>query len=163
MCVISAWWKSSQTSFCSRYGFIPGNGDGMVFLAGRRWRRLAFILPRRVLRSLTLPARPCLPDHLPYRLPALRDRYGAAGAVGDGHVGVDAEQLVDRGADVGGADRAVLDVGGLGVGFADHRAAADAAARQPHAVAVRPVVAPGVAVDPWRAAHLAHHHHQRLV
>src|SRR5271157_1460697 len=27
-------WKSSQWAACSKYGFMPGNGDGMVHLLG---------------------------------------------------------------------------------------------------------------------------------
>jgi hypothetical protein len=48
---------------------------------------------------------------------------GPAAAVGDHQIGIDAQAVVDGGADIGGADRAVPDIGGLAVGFADHGAA----------------------------------------
>src|SRR5688500_2741186 len=72
---------------------------------------------------------------------ALGDRQGPAGAVRYGHVRVDAQTLEDGGANVGWRNREVLDISGLAVGLAVHRPAADAAARKPHRVAMRPVVA----------------------
>src|SRR5271157_5892670 len=43
-------WKSSQWAACSKYGFMPGNGDGMVHLLG-------------ALSDQNLqPFLPCLPD-----------------------------------------------------------------------------------------------------
>src|SRR5207249_2413199 len=93
-----------------------------------------------------------LRQNLPKRPAAVRDGHGTAGAVGDGGVGVDAEAVVDGGADVGGADLAVADIGGMGVAGAAHGAAADAGARQHDRVAVRPVVAAGGGVDARRPA-----------
>src|SRR5262245_48863947 len=85
------------------------------------------------------------------------------GTVGHHQIRIDAETLVDGRGDVVRADGTVLDVGGLGVGSAADRSTVDAGAGEPHAVTERPVVAPGGAIDAWRAAHFAHYHHQRLV
>src|SRR5262249_52886987 len=101
--------------------------------------------------------------YLADRPATLRNRHGPAAAVGHRHLRVDPQALVYRGAHVGGADRVVADVGGLGIGAAVQRAAADARPPEPHRIAEGPVVAAAIGVDPRRAAHLAHHHHQRLV
>src|SRR5205807_2200624 len=91
------------------------------------------------------------------------NRHWAAGTVGDRHVRIDPQALENGGTDIAGADGAVLDIGGLGVGSAVDRAAANAASREPHAVAVSPVVPAGVTIDAGCAAHLAHYNYQRFV
>src|SRR5688572_30795038 len=103
------------------------------------------------------------PKNLPDRPPAVRRAGRPAGAVVDRDVGIDAERFVDRGDHVAWADRAILHIRGLAVRFADDRAAADAAAGEPHAVAIGPVIAAAVAVDARRAAHFAHDDDERLV
>src|SRR4051794_19360183 len=102
-------------------------------------------------------------QHLADGVSAIGDRVRPPGTVGHHQVRVDAKALVDRRTDVAGADGAVLDIGRLGIGGAADTAALDAGAGEPHAVAERPVIAARGPVDARRAAHLAHHHHQRLV
>src|ERR1043166_5945724 len=58
-------WKSCQASSCSRYGFMPGNGEGM-----------RSFLTRRALRGLTdihklISSQHALAKQRPGRLPAL--------------------------------------------------------------------------------------------
>ena len=67
-------------------------------------------------------------ENLADRLAAMGDGDRPAGAVVDRHLRVDAQALVDRRANVGGAHRPVLDVGRLRVGRAVDRAAPDAGA-----------------------------------
>ena len=77
---------------------------------------------------------------------------------------VDAEGVENRGADVIGADRVAGRIGGPSVGGAVDGPAADAGAGQDGAIAVRPVLAAGVAASDVRlAAELADPDDQRLV
>src|SRR5438132_12975050 len=93
----------------------------------------------------------------------LSDWHWATAAVIDRHLGVNTQTLVDGGADVGGADRQVLDVRGLRIGCAVDRAAPDAGSGQEHGVAVSPVVATSVAVDSRATTHSTHQNSQRFV
>ena len=82
-------------------------------------------------------------------------REGAAGGVDQLGLGVEAEPPVDRGGQVGGGDRVGGGVGAVAVAGAVDVAPLDAAAGEHGRVAVGPVVAAGVAVDPGRPAELA--------
>src|SRR5262245_58552046 len=73
---------------------------------------------------------------LPKRLPSVGDRHRPPAVVVNGHLRVDAQAVIDGGADVPDVDRAVLDVGRVGVGRAVDAAAAQAGAGQEHGVAV---------------------------
>src|SRR5262249_58133851 len=68
---------------------------------------------------------------------------------------IDADRSEHGGVDVADADGIDRGLLALGVGGAEHLAAADAAAGQHHAEAVGPVVAAAQAVDLPRAAELA--------
>src|SRR6266542_963084 len=102
-------------------------------------------------------------EYLADRLAAVGNRDRSAGVIADRHRGVDAEALVDRRADVGGADWPVLDVSGVSVRGTVHGAALETAAGHEDGVTVGPMIAPPIGVDLRRAAHLAQHDHQRLV
>src|SRR5205823_2441882 len=60
-----------------------------------------------------------LGEHVPHYLPALDERHGAVLRVEDRHVGVDAEEVVDRAEDVLGGDGALLRLAAHGVRLAD--------------------------------------------
>src|SRR6266849_10327684 len=96
-----------------------------------------------------------LAQNLPNRLPAIGDGTGATAVVENGQIGIDAQAFIDRGADVGGADRLILDKRRLGIGGAIDCPPANAGAREKHRVAIGPMIAARVAVDLGRAAHLA--------
>src|SRR4051812_27779894 len=81
------------------------------------------------------------------RLATLGDRQGPVGAVVDQRLRIEAQALVDGGADVGRTDRVVADEGGVGIGGAVEGAAANAGAGQHDRVAVAPVVAASILVD----------------
>src|SRR5947209_5168890 len=93
----------------------------------------------------------------------MRDWYWPAGPVMDRHFRINAQTIINRGTNVGRADRPVFDVRGLGIRSTTDRAPADAGTGEEDGITVSPVIAASVAVDPRRPAHLAHHHHQRLV
>src|SRR5262249_39625043 len=92
-------------------------------------------------------------EHLANGVSAVGDRMRTASAVGHRHLRIDTEALIDRGADVARADGTILDVGRLDIGGTADTAPLDAGAGEPHAVAERPVIAAGIAVDARRAAH----------
>src|SRR5205085_1286574 len=78
-------------------------------------------------------------------------------------LGVDAEQVVDRGVKVLGTVGRVSGPLGAGGRLAEDAAALDAAAAQRYRERRAPVVATGVAVDARRAAELTRHHDQRAL
>src|SRR5438128_12359156 len=78
------------------------------------------------------------------RLPAVRDRHRPAGAVVDHHFWIDPQAAIDRGTDVGRADRPVLDVGSVGVRSASNDTAADAGAGEEYGITISPVVTTAV-------------------
>ena len=82
------------------------------------------------------------------RFAPVGDADRPAGEVGEHQVGVDAEQVVDRGDEVARGDGVVERVGGELVGRAEDEALLDAAAEEEGEAALGPVVAAGVLVDP---------------
>src|SRR5437764_538291 len=78
-------------------------------------------------------------QNFPDRFASLGHRRGSPGAVMNGHFRIDAQAVVDGGADVRGPNWAVLDVGGVSVTGPADRAAPDAGPGEHHGVAVRPV------------------------
>src|SRR5947209_7916669 len=73
-------------------------------------------------------------------------------------MGIDAETVIDGGGELRGGDRRLGGIGGAPVGTAEDLPAADAAAGEQDAVALGPMLAPGVAAgDARRAAELRGH------
>ena len=87
--------------------------------------------------------------------PSGRERDGLAAAVLDVLVGRDAQAMEHRGTQIPGADGIQCRVGGVSAGGAEERAGPGAAPGEHDRVAVGPVVATGVLVDPGRSAELA--------
>src|SRR5579862_5015854 len=81
------------------------------------------------------------------RLPAVRNRERPTTAIINRHVGVDAEAVVDGGADVTNPHRMVFHVLRAGVRCAVNRAAANACAGKDDGVTEGPVIAAAVLVD----------------
>ena len=78
-------------------------------------------------------------------------------------MGVVAQGVEEGGVDVGRGDGAGDGVASRFVRFANDLAATNAAPREDHRVAVRPVVAAGVGVDDWRASEIAHPDDERRI
>src|SRR5262249_10704679 len=62
-----------------------------------------------------------------------------------------------------GADRLVFDIGRVGIGSAEYRAAPNARAGEQHSITEGPVISAGVGVDLRSAAHVAHHDYQSVL
>src|SRR5215472_1588769 len=94
---------------------------------------------------------------------ALDEWQRAALLVVDGRVRVDAHQIVEGGRQILRVDGVRGGEGADAVGGADDLAAADAAAGQHDAEAVRPMITAAVDVEARRAAELPHHDDQSFV
>src|SRR5437867_12851684 len=91
--------------------------------------------------SMACPASlPVLRENLPTRRAAVRHRHRPAGAVVHWQLGVNAVALIDGGADIASADRAIFHKRGVSVGGPANRAAADAGPGEEDRVAIGPVV-----------------------
>lgn len=97
------------------------------------------------------------------RRSAVTDRHRAADFVIDERLVVDAQCLINRGADVRSADRIGSRVCRLGVTGTINRSALNPRPGEQHRVAKRPVIAPRVCIDLWRASKVAHHDHQCFI
>ena len=94
---------------------------------------------------------------------AVADMNRTVTEVWDSQRRVNSQQVIDRCHHFSRGDRTVRRPGGMFVGAADNNAPLCAAAEEQRETALRPVVAPGLAVDLGRTPHLAHDHHQCLV
>src|SRR3954469_15338257 len=95
-------------------------------------------------------------QQLANNLTAIDELDGAADAAHVLVIGVDAQRCINRAEKIAHSDRPLSDFLAAGIGFTNHLAAANAAARQSHIERARIMIAARTSIDARRAPELAH-------